>query len=249
ETTAAAAASRSCRAPGHASTERDELTMNKLRMKQALAGLVAVAAAAIASEQASAATLTVCPSGCAFSQIAPALAAANNGDTIAIAAGTYNGGFTIDKGVKLVGAGASKTIISGGGPVITIGTFGASSEPTVSIDGVTITGGVTRSSPASVPCAGKEGVVAAGGGIEVRPSTDPGGACDRSDFGGGATVTITDSVITGNRVAPTDTVPSGFFAAPDFAWAFGGGIDTSGSLTLANTTISDNRIGSASGLS
>jgi nitrous oxidase accessory protein NosD len=135
------------------------------------AGLLAVAAAGAASGQASAATLTVCPSGCAFSQIAPAVAAANNGDTISIAPGTYAGGFTITKSVTLAGAGADKTIISGGGPVITIGTFGASSEPTVSISGVTITGGVTRSSPESVPCTGKAGVWAAGGGIQVPPHT------------------------------------------------------------------------------
>ena len=38
--------------------------------------------------------------------------------------------------VKLVGAGAGQTVISGGGPVLTIGTFGALTEPTVSIDGV-----------------------------------------------------------------------------------------------------------------
>ena len=54
-----------------------------------LVELLAVAAAAIASGQASAATLTVCPSGCPFSQIAPAVAAANNGDTISIALGAY----------------------------------------------------------------------------------------------------------------------------------------------------------------
>jgi len=40
--------------------------------------LLAVGTATITAGQASAATLTVCPTGCAFSQIAPALAAANN---------------------------------------------------------------------------------------------------------------------------------------------------------------------------
>jgi hypothetical protein len=220
--------------------------MKTLRMKQLLVVGLAAATAGVGSARA-ASTLNVCPSGCAFNQVAAAVAAANSGDTISIAPGTYAGGFTVDVSVNLVGAGAGRTIISGGGPVITIGTFGAASEPTVSIDGVTITGGVTRSSPASVPCAGKEGVVAAGGGIEVPPGTTPGGACDRNDFGGGATVTISNSVITGNRVAPSDTV-SGFFPIPA-AWAFGGGIDTSGNLTLANTTVSDNPIGSASGLS
>jgi hypothetical protein len=197
----------------------------------------------IGAGQASAATLNVCPNGCAYTQLGPALAAAKDGDTIEIAPGTYAGGVTINVSVKLVGAGPSSTTISGGGPVLTIGTFGASSEPTVSIDGLTITGGVTRSSPESTPFVGQEGVFAAGGGIEIPPN---------ADFSGGATVTITNSVITGNRVAPTDTVP---FGPPcpsgpcPFAGAFGGGIDSWGTLTVANSTISNNRVGSASGLS
>ena len=226
--------------------------MKTLKMKQLLVvGLAAAATAAGGSAQA-ASTLSVCPSGCAFNQVAAAVAAAKDGDTISIAPGTYGGGLTIDVSVKLAGAGPGKTIISGGGPVITIGTFGASSEPTVSIDGVTITGGVTRSSPESVPCTGKAGVWAAGGGIQVPPSTfffGRDGVCQADDFGGGATVTITNSLITGNLVAPTDSVPFAPCGGCPAAWAFGGGIDTAGSLTLANTTVRDNLVGSASGLS
>jgi hypothetical protein len=81
-----------------------------------LVALLAIAAATIAAGRASAATLTVCPSGCAFTQIAPALAAANNGDTISVGAGTYGGGFSVEKSVKLVGAGANRTTIRGGAP-------------------------------------------------------------------------------------------------------------------------------------
>src|SRR5690242_9890760 len=92
---------------------------------------------------ASAATLKVCQRGCPYTQLAPALAAARSGDRITIGPGTYAGGVTVDVSVKLVGAGAGATIISGGGPVLTIGVAGAASEPTVTIDGVTITGGVT----------------------------------------------------------------------------------------------------------
>jgi len=219
--------------------------MKTIGMKQLLVvGLSAAAATAAVGSTHAASTLNVCPNGCAFSQIAPAVAAAKDGDTISVAPGTYAGGFTIDVSVRLAGAGPGRTIISGGGPVITIGEIFAATEPTVSIDGVTITGGVTRSSPESVPCKGKVGVWAAGGGIEVPPSTDfSGGGCN--DFGGGATVTITNSLITDNRVAPSDTLPF----AGGVAWAFGGGIDTSGSLTLANTTVRNNRVGSASGLS
>src|SRR5438477_876855 len=194
--------------------------MKTLKMKQLLVVGLAAAATATGGSAQAASTLTVCPSGCAFKQVATAVAAANNGDTISIAPGTYGGGFTIDVSVKLAGAGAGKTIINGGGPVITIGRIFAASEPAVSIDGVTITGGVTRSSPESVPCTGREDVWAAGGGVEVPPSTDfSGGACN--DFGGGATVTISNSVITGNQVAPSDSVS---FGGPDLAWAFGGGI-------------------------
>src|SRR5215471_11441456 len=99
---------------------------------------------------ASAATLTVCPSGCQYSQIGPAVAAAGNGDTIKVGPGTYQGGITIGVSVKLAGAGAGSTIIRGGDHVLTVGALGASSEPTVSISGVTITGG--RLAPARNRC-------------------------------------------------------------------------------------------------
>ena len=49
----------------------------------AFASLVLASAGAGAAQGA---TLTVCPSGCAFSQIAPAIAVANPGDTIQVAA-------------------------------------------------------------------------------------------------------------------------------------------------------------------
>ena len=153
-----------------------------------------LAALLVGAGSASAAAVTVCPSGCAFSQIAAAIAAANPGDTIKVAAGHYDGGFTINKSVKLVGAGAGSTIIEGGGPVITIGQAFADSEPTVTVDGVTITGGVTRSSPVSTPLTGLEGVFATGGGVEIPPG---------ADFTLGATVTMTNTVVTDNRVAPT----------------------------------------------
>ena len=196
-------------------------------------------------------TLSVCPNGCVFKQIATAIAAAGPGDTIHVAAGTYTGGFTIDKSLRLVGAGADATIIAGGGPVITIGTFGAADEPIVSISGVTITGGVTRSSPESAPFFGAEDVLASGGGVEIPPN---------AGVTGGATVTISNSIITNNRAAPTSAVDSGFPCPPDitiacingdlpFARAGGGGVDNWGTLTLVKSTLSNNRVGSASGLS
>jgi hypothetical protein len=215
--------------------------MRRLVLVLSLLGVCGALAASAALARA-ATTLCVGGPGC-YSTLQAAVDAAHDGDTITIAAGTYAGGVTIDVSVNLVGAGADQTVISGGGPVLTIGTFGASNEPTVSIDGVTITGGVTRSSPESTPFIGQEGVIALGGGVEIPPN---------ADFTGGATVTISNSAITGNRVAPTATLP---FGPPcpsgpcPFALAAGGGIDNWGTLTLDRTTISNNRVGTASGLS
>jgi hypothetical protein len=196
---------------------------------------------------ASAATLTVCPSGCQYSQIGPAVAAASNGDTIQVGPGTYQGGITIDVSVRLAGAGAGSTIIRGGDHVLTIGALGASSEPTVSVSGVTIAGGLARSSQESVPYWGQKGVVAAGGGVEIPPQDIPADGLPID----GATVTISDSVITGNRADPVRAVPDGVPCPGKpcpIAWAFGGGIDSWGHLTLVNTTVSNNSVGATAGL-
>jgi hypothetical protein len=219
----------------------------------AAAAVLAVAATGVLAPAASAApaagaprTLTVCPYGCQFRQIAPAVAAARSGDTIQVGPGTYTGGVTIGISVHLLGAGPGATIIRGGGSVLTIGAFGALREPVVSISGVTITGGVARSSPESVPFTGKAGVWAAGGGIEIPPG---------AHHTAGATVTISGSVITGNYADPRATVPSGFTCPGHFpkgqcpfAPAWGGGIDTWGSLTLAHSAVTGNGVGAAAGL-
>lgn len=181
-----------------------------------------------------AATRTVCPSGCAYTQLAPALAAARDGDTITVGAGTYSGGLSVTKSVRILGAGIGKTVIKGGGPVITIGTFGAVTEPTVSITGVTVTDGVSHTSPLSEAWVGAADTIALGGGIDTMPN---------ADFSGGPAVRITDSLVTGNRAAPTATTRIGppCPGGPcTFAWAKGGGIDSWGALTLVGTTVSDN---------
>lgn len=190
-----------------------------------------------AATSASAATLTVCHVGCAYTQIAPAIAAASNGDTISVGPGTYLGGFTIDENLRLNGAGAQRTTISGGGPVITVGSFTAMLEPSVSIAGVTITNGVTESSPISTAYVGEEGVIAYGGGIFIPPT---------EDFATGATLTVSNSVITDNTAAPTTSVDAGFSCGTQdcqFAQAGGGGIDNWGVLTVNNTIVSDNEAG------
>jgi hypothetical protein len=50
-----------------------------------------IASTWLGATPASAATLTVCHSGCAYTQIGPAVAAAGSGDTVSVASGTYLG--------------------------------------------------------------------------------------------------------------------------------------------------------------
>ena len=164
--------------------------------------------------------------GC-YATIQSAVDAAHEGDRISIAPGTYDGGVVIGKSIELRGAGATATVIRGGGPVLTIGSAGAAGEPTVSIAGVTIRDGVNIG----------DSTVAFGGGVLIAAA--PG-------FGRGATVTIVDSVITGNRATPTVAAPIGppCPSGPcGFALGNGGGIWNAGALTLVRTTLSDNEAG------
>ena len=187
--------------------------------------LTAIAAAAALTTGPAAAASDLCVGnkpGC-FSTIQAAVDAAQDGDTIKVGPGTFAGGVTIDVSVQLVGAGAHATIIKGGGPVLTIGRQLAPDPPTVSIQRVTITGG-------DVSARGEDTFAALGGGVFIEIA---------AAFGRWATVTIADSVITGNRAAPGETFPGG-----DFALAQGGGIDNFGDLTLVNTQVTNNTAGS-----
>jgi hypothetical protein len=219
-----------------------------MRTQVGAARLAAIAAVAIvtasvwAPGDVAAASLCVGGPGC-YATLQQAVDAAHDGDRIMISPGTYAGGVTIPISVRLIGSGAAVTTIRGGGPVLTIGTYGAADEPTVVIAGVTITGGVTRTSQQSMDWVGTEGVVALGGGIEIPPN---------ADYSGGAAVTIKDSVIAGNRAAPSATAPVGppCPSGPcPFALASGGGIDSWGSLILVRTVVSHNSVGAATGLS
>jgi hypothetical protein len=200
-------------------------------MRVLLRGVVlAISLTAVLAQTASAKTLCVSHGSGCYRAIQPAVDAAHDGDTVRVGPGTFSGGVTIGKSIRLRGSGADATRIVGGGPVLTLGTFGAASEPTISVDGVTITRGKTTSSP--------DGTFRAlGGGIVVPPA---------ADSGVGATVTITDSVIAGNEAAPSSTAPSPS-GAPcpggdcPYAEANGGGIDNGGTLTLDRVVVANNR--------
>ena len=172
-------------------------------------------------------TVNVCRAGCAYHQIAPALAAARPRDVVDVAPGTYVGGFSITKDLTLHGAGRGDTVIRGGGPVVTVGTFGAATEPAVTITGFTITGGITRQSPGRP-------YEALGGGIYVPPS---------AGYGSGASLTLTRSAVTKNRVTPRAAVDSGLPCGAVncvFGQAGGGGLDSWGRLTLDRVLVTDN---------
>ncbi len=166
-------------------------------------------------------------SGC-YATLAGALDAAHDGDTIRLLHGVFRGGVTIDKSVHLVGAGSGRTVIRGGGPVLTI-TTGSGSRRHVTISGVAITGGVAHG----------DGVAAVGGGIHIP--TGPGGTI-------GAQVSLRRVVVWGNRATPTTTSPSpSGVTCPQgdcpFALARGGGIASWGSLSLSHVTVRDNVVG------
>jgi hypothetical protein len=197
--------------------------------------LVAAIAAVLlgaAARPASAATLCVGQQAGCFPQIQQAVNAAHDGDTIAVGAGTFAGGITIDKSVRILGAGANKTIINGGGPVVTVFRATASDGLSVTIDGVTITGGVNNSQP------GTE--VTFGGGIWIPTSQ-----LDHPPFNGtGATVSISNSVVTDNTVTSDSFIPPGFCGPRPCGFNNGGGIDNGGVLTLTNTRVTNNTAGS-----
>ncbi len=210
-------------------------------MKKLMVLFTAVAALTGASTASSGTSSGLCVggSGC-FATLKAALAAAHDGDVIHVHHGTYSGGVTIDVGVSIVGDDA---VIEGGGPVLTIGRYDAASEPTVSLKGLTITGGVTTSSPIAQSEFGEAHLFGDGGGIAILPGAN----------GVGGIVTITNSVVTANRAYPTSTEPSGGAVCPGdvpcpFALARGGGIFNTGALTLVHTQVTDNVAGSKAGI-
>jgi hypothetical protein len=211
-----------------------ETIMRRLLLSLALAlgvfGVFGVSAA-------SAATLTVCESGpptCDYKSIQEAIDAAKTGDTIKIAAGTYQEHLEVPDGgtatrLTLQGAGAGQTTIES-----TVRSVKISSGASVAIIGVTITGAAA-------------GKFFEGGGIDnygtltlsdstvshsgfVRSS----GCCSTRSgiFNYAGTVTLNNSTVSGNQAHHES----------------GGGISNyAGTLTLNNSTVSGNGAGFDSG--
>ena len=204
-------------------------------LRTLVAVVVTAAAVGVSAGPAAAQTLCVGPNSGCFPQLQPAIAAAADGDTISVARGTYAGGVTIDKSIRLQGAGAGATVIRGGGPVVTIFRATAPDQLDVAIDGVTITGGVNSTQP--------DPETTFGGGIWIPTSQ-----LDHPPFNGtGATVSISNSAITGNVVTSSSVIPPGFCGPRACGFNSGGGIDNGGVLTLTNTRVTNNTAGSTPG--
>jgi hypothetical protein len=200
-----------------------------------LIGLAGLSALALASAGRSASTVCVGGPHC-YSTIQAALDAAQDGDTVRVGPGTFAGGITLTKSVDLVGVAAAATVISGGGPVVTIGS--PSAAPTVTLANVTITGGLTTTNPQAPRCGpdvptcgpGYADATALGGGVEAFPGT---------------TVTITRSAITDNRAAPALSTHSVKAVCPGpqpcpASFGDAAGIDNWGTMTIVDSTVSDN---------
>lgn len=168
--------------------------------------------------------------GC-YATLHAAVQAAADGDTLRLLPGKYAGGVTITKSINLIGSGADRTVIRGGGPVLTI-KAAASGKPVVRLSGLTVTGGVNRGAG--------DGVTAEGGGIFIPPA---------GDGVPGATVRLTKVRVTGNRTAPRATFssPKGVQCPKGqtclFAYSAGGGIASWGNLTLVDSVVSHNVVG------
>jgi hypothetical protein len=173
-----------------------------------------------------------------FDSLREAVNRAVSGDVVRLAEGTYAGPVSITKSIRVVGAGEDRTIIDGGGPVITVRAT-TTYRPVVELADLTVTGGFNTGTGLNGKSAGYD---AFGGGILVPYSN--------GNRGAGATLTLRRVTVTGNEARPSAIFPSPSGAqCPEgdcpYAGSSGGGIATAGRLTLIDATVSHNLAGGA----
>ena len=225
-------------------------------MRRTILAAAAIAICGVTAAPASAATLCAGgQSGC-YRSLQKAVDAAHDGDTIRVGPGVYAGGVTIDKSVALRGAGATATRIRGGGPVLTLGSWSA--PTTIALSGLTIRDGVRTSTTLD----GEDlPYLALGGGVQILPDatvtiadsaivdnvtapgetiTSPSGA-DCPDgpcpFAGGYGAGIYND---GSLALARTVVARNRNAGPVSSDAEGGGIYSTGPLTLLDSRVVEN---------
>ncbi len=191
--------------------------------------------------------------------IGHAISLAASGDTVMIASATYSENLSINISLRLIGSGATSTILDGrterGGRVISI----HNSKAIVGLSKVTIQNGVasggggilnwgtlvvtnstiSRNLAASESSAAGGGIFNYHGTLTIANSTLSGNSGNSNFMFGGAifnsgTLTITNSTLSGNT-------------AHGYRGGGGGGIyNSSGSVTITNTTLSGNCTGPVS---
>ena len=206
-------------------------------------------------------------------RIQNAINAAQSGDTINVAKGTYKENVKIDKSLTIKGAGATKTIIDGSnsGSVFSIGTVNPNAVVALSdlkitkgsgtsISGSIYGGGIFNMAKLTVTnCMISENRAYSGGGgidnwggLTVTNSTISGNS---ADCGGGGIfnwdrLTVTNSTISGNSGGGICNIEN---AAVSYSAIFGnsadcgGGIDNGGIATISDSTISGNSADSGGG--
>jgi hypothetical protein len=163
--------------------------------------------------------------------IGHAISLASSGDSVMIAAATYTENLVIRVNLKLIGSGATKTIIDGGGiyRVITI----VDTAANVTLSKVTIRNGVE---------AFGGGIISSSSGtLTVTNSTISGNSAANSysnAFGGAiynsGTLTINNSTLNGN-------------SASGFSGSLGGAIYNDGTLSINHSTLNGNGAGGRGG--
>ena len=265
---------------------------NAVRLGVGLAGLLACWAAVAGAKIAD--TYTVAPGtadsvaimpcasagpgvfACPNLRSALTAAASDNGSTVKLSAGTYalsSGQLTVDAGfntLTITGAGSSQTTIAqtpgAGQRVIKL----VSQSATVSISGVTVTGGnqttvdgSCTTSTGEVDGGGifNEGTLTLGdvtvsankatGGNGANASSGTAGAGEAADGGGicsGGALTLINSTVTGNSATGGKGGRGSMGASGGFGGdAFGGGIESSGDLSVTGTEVSSNQASGGGG--
>lgn len=160
--------------------------------------------------------------GGSFGTLQEAIDAASPGDTLKVK-GTCFGDASISKDLTIVGQsnpGFGQATLNGANSRENRGSVIVNHGATLTIKGLTITGGYNDECPSALPPGCHRGFpeeAEKGGGI----------------YNEGGAVTLTDSTVTGNAATPSEHNPQ------NNAYG-GGGIYSTGSLTLVDTTVSDN---------